>query len=306
MADMRHLQRDRQLQKVLAAKAKTKARGLTSAAQEDQSTALVIEPGPGVCRVHENNEERLVRCDVPVAPGDLVVVRHEKVAVVTTRKTTLSRADPSNPHRERTIAANIDLLVIVGSIADPPLRPGLVDRYLIAAHRGGVRPILCINKADLASKEALDNAARLFSVPVVRCSTVTGAGIEDLRLLLDGNLAVFAGHSGVGKSSLLNALLHSGAVRTGHVSEATGKGRHTTTSSRLVDLGHGTRIIDTPGIREFGLGRITLDELRAAFPEFHDSACRFAGCTHRSEPDCGIREGKHLRYGAWLRLASEL
>ena len=201
------------------------------------------------------------------------------------------------------IAANLDSIVIVASMADPPFRPGLVDRYLIAAARGGISPILCINKIDQHSDTS---AADAFRVPVVRCSAVTGAGVAELRDLLAGKLSALAGHSGVGKSSLLNALAAEQRADTGRVNDETGKGRHTTTSSRLHRLGKEARIIDTPGIREFGLGRITLAEVRAAFPEFEGLGCRFRDCRHREEPDCEVRDAGGPRYSAYLRLAGEL
>lgn len=299
MADLRHRDRNQRLQKLLAAKAPKPQ--LTN---PDTETALVIGIGPGICTVTQNGLTRRIRCDLPVAPGDQVAIRHEKVDAIAPRRTTLSRTDPANPHRNRIIAANIDLLVIVAAIEDPPFRPGLIDRYLIAAARGGVRPLLCINKADLVPPARIADAARPFAIPTVCCSTRTGQGIEDLRLLLAGNLSVFAGHSGVGKSSLLNTLLGTDANRTGDVSEVTHKGRHTTTSSALIDLGNQARVIDTPGIRQFGLGPVTLPELLAAFPEFATARCRFSDCTHRAEPGCSIRESGHPRYPAWLHLAT--
>ena len=106
----------------------------------------------------------------------------------------------------------------------------------------------------------------------------------------------------MGKSSLLNALIEEDQARVGSLSEDTGKGRHTTTASRLYHLKNGARIIDTPGIREFGLGPVTLDELKAAFPEFSGARCRFSDCTHKEEPGCVIREAGGPRYDAWLRL----
>lgn len=295
--DLRHRERNKRLQKLLAAKPKPR----TIEGGEDHS--LVIGAGPGVCTVSESGEARQVRCEIPVAPGDFVTIRHGKVASISTRRTTLSRRDPANPHRERIIAANIDLLVIVASMTDPPFRAGLVDRYLIAAARGGIQPILCINKIDLMSDTA---AAEHFQIPIVRCSAKTGQGIDELRGLLAGNLSVLAGHSGTGKSSILNALVKENCARTGEVSGETGKGRHTTTASHLYELGNGGRIIDTPGIREFGLGRITIADLREAFPEFNGLGCRFANCLHRSEPDCRVREMGGARYASYLRIAAEL
>ncbi len=296
--DLRHRDREKRLQKLLAAKSKPRTENNAGDAE-----ALVIGVGPGVCTVLCDEITRVVRCEMPVAPGDEVSVRHEKVAGIAPRRTTLARTDPANVYRERVIAANIDLLVIVASMEDPPFRPGLVDRYLIAAARGGISPVLCLNKMDLLADTS---AADVFQVPVVRCSAVTGEGVETLRDLLAGSLAVLAGHSGVGKSSLLNALADEFHARTGVVSDETGKGRHTTTGSRLYQLRNGARIIDTPGVREFGLGRVTLTELQAAFPEFDGAGCRFRDCSHREEPGCGVRDARGGRYASYLRLAVEL
>jgi ribosome biogenesis GTPase len=296
-ADLRHRDRKKRLQQLLAAKKKTVF------TEEPAATALVLSAARGFCCVADSGGERLVRCDLPVALGDEVEIRHEKVAGIAARRSTLARTDPGNPHRELVVAANIDLLIIVAPLVDPPFRAGLVDRYLIAAARGGVQPLLCLNKMDLCSDGSLLSAADVFRIPQVRCSAVTGQGIGELRDLIAGNLAVLAGHSGVGKSSLLNALTGAQA-RTGPVSEGTGKGRHTTTSSRLYTLANGGRIIDTPGIREFGLGAVTRAELRAAFPEFDGQGCRFADCTHLNEPDCAVRLAGGARYDAWVRLMS--
>jgi ribosome biogenesis GTPase len=211
----------------------------------------------------------------------------------------LTRTDPRNERREKVIVANVDRMVIVAAIASPPLRTGLIDRYMIAAARGGIESILCVNKLDLsADTSALEG----YEIPLVRCSTVTGEGIEELRNMLAGRVAVLTGHSGVGKSSLLNALTKQDQARVGTLSEETGKGQHTTTASRLYHLQNGARIIDTPGIREFGLGPVTLGELKAAFPEFTGERCQFRDCHHKEEPGCTIREAGGPRYQAWLRL----
>ena len=263
LADLRAASRKRHLQKILAAKSKPKKH------EEAETPGLVIAVGPGICTVTIEGETRQCRREFPVATGDTISIHHEKVASVAPRRTLLSRADPANPNRERVIAANIELLVIVAAIEDPAFRPGLIDRYLIAAARGGVQPILCINKVDLCAGTPVAGRVtgiwREMGVPVVLCSTRTGVGIDDLRDLLAGSLAVLAGHSGVGKSSLLNALADQQRARTGAVSESTGKGRQTTTSARLYELRNGARIIDTPGIRELGLGRVTPAELQLVF-----------------------------------------
>ena len=287
----------KRLKKLMAAKAKTFVPAATDA------LALVIGVAARQCLVVMNGETRLIRYDIPVAPGDEVSIANEKVAGIVPRRTTLCRTDPGNHNRERLIAANIDLLVIVVALANPPFRPGLVDRYIIAAQRGGIRPVLCVNKTDLTGDRA---AAGVYQIPTVFCSVRTGEGVEALREVLAGHTAVLAGHSGVGKSSLLNALASEDRARTGKVDDDTGQGRHTTTASRLYELKNGARIIDTPGIREFGLGKMTLGEVQAAFPEFGELGCRFRNCSHRDEPECAVREVGGARYAAYLRLISEL
>lgn len=292
-SDALHHERRKRLEKLEAAQAKPEA------TEAGELNALVIAVGPGICSVDIEGAVRHVRCEIPVVPGDEVAVLNDKISGIAPRRTILTRADPINAHRERVIAANVDRMVIVAAITDPPLRTGLIDRYLIAAARGGIRPILCVNKLDLSSDTS---AVESYDIPIVRCSTQTGQGIDTLRDMLADSLAVLTGHSGVGKSSLLNALTEENQARVGAVSEETGKGRHTTTASRLYRLKNGARIIDTPGIREFGLGKVTLDELKAAFPEFNGENCRFKDCTHKEEPDCAIREAGGPRYEAWLRL----
>lgn len=308
LADLRATKRHQRTNEILAAKARAKKRAGSEEGLETDS--LVIGIGPGVCLVSSGGEEQWRRTEMSVVPGDRVAIRHEKVAAIAERRTTLSRNDPANPYRERVIAANIDVLAIAASIADPPFRPGLVDRYLVAAARGGVQPILCVNKVDLCGDTRAADVYREAGVPVVPCSATDGTGMDELRGLLAGSLTVFAGHSGVGKSSLLNAL--AAEARTGLVSKRSGKGRHTTTSSRLYCLRNGARIIDTPGIREFGLGAVTADELRTAFPEFAECGCRFRDCRHREEPGCGVREAVKAggisrgRFESYLRIEGEL
>lgn len=308
LADLRAMNRKKNLQQILARKRRS-GPDFTAGIGTD---ALVIAPGPGVCHVSIGGRIQRCRCELPVAAGDMVSIRHEKVIGIAPRRTTLSRTDPANPYREIVFAANIDLLVIVASIRDPPFRPGLVDRYLIAAARGGVRPVLCINKIDLCRDIAIADVWREIGVPIIPCSTVTGAGIGELRDLLAGSLVVFAGHSGVGKSSLLNALAGDAEATVGAVNDRTGKGRQTTTAPRLCQIRNGARIIDTPGIREFGLARISLSEVRAVFADFAPFHCRFRDCTHRNEPECGVRAAVESgaisasRYAAYLRIAAEL
>jgi ribosome biogenesis GTPase len=213
------------------------------------------------------------------------------------------------------IAANVDVVVNVVSLKTPPLRPGLIDRYLIAIGKSGAEPLLCVNKIDLLeSAEELD-AVRPYQdigIPVILCSASTGAGLDELSGALAGKLCVLAGHSGVGKSSLLNALDPQLQIATGSVSEANEKGRHTTTSSALYRLPNGATVIDTPGIREFGLWDITRDDLRHYYQEFGAYQCAFADCTHVHEPDCAVKRAvasgaiSEARYESYARILASL
>lgn len=235
------------------------------------------------------------------------------------RRTVLSRPDPFRPRVQRVIAANIDVVVHVVSVKSPPLRAGLIDRVLIAAQRGGVQPAICVNKIDLidpAERPSVLEPLRPYEdlrVPVIVCSTRSGEGIGALRERIEGKTCAFVGHSGVGKSSILNALDARLSLPTGELHKR-GTGRHTTTASTLHDLGDDTLVIDTPGIREFGLWDLTAEELRQSFPEFDDAAewCRFNDCTHLHEPSCEVKrrvekgEINRARYETYLRMAKEL
>jgi ribosome biogenesis GTPase len=248
--------------------------------------------------------------------GDLVA------AQVLPRANRLSRPDPFLAHRERILAANIDLALVVVAIRKPALAVGLVDRFLVALAHGGVPAAIAVNKVDLAESdrsedpelEALAPYAGL-GVPVVLCSTRTGEGIDELRALLGGKTAVFVGHSGVGKSSLLRALAPEFEVRVAGLSSLNDRGRHTTTGARIYTLDDGvTRIVDTPGVREFGLWKMTPRELAAYFDEFDEFAvdCRFADCTHTHEPGCAVQDAveagrlAEARYDTYLRIFASL
>ena len=154
------------------------------------------------------------------------------------------------------------------SIKAPPLRPRLIDRFLIATQRGGAQPAICVNKIDLAENRELPELQpyEQLGIPIVVCSTRTAEGIDALRTLIEGKTCALVGHSGVGKSSILNALDARLQLATADVHKKRGTGRHTTSASTLFDLGNETYVIDTPGIREFGLWDITPESLRETKP----------------------------------------
>lgn len=242
------------------------------------------------------------------------------------RATALSRPDPRDARTERVVAANIDACVVVVSVVSPPLHPRLIDRYLVAIERGGASPIIAVNKADLVDDAGLAGALELLSpyrdagIPVVVCRADPSDGSKDvagLRAMLAGRSCAFVGHSGVGKSSLANALDPALGLETGEVRGQDLRGRHTTTSSRMHFIGRGDgafRVIDTPGVRYFGLTDVTPDELRWMFPEFVALApgCRFTDCTHDHEPGCAVRAAAEdgrvapVRHRTYLRLLEEL
>jgi len=243
------------------------------------------------------------------------------VALVLPRRSRLSRPDPLHQRRERVLAANLDLAVIVASVRRPALATGLIDRFLVALGHGDVAAALAVNKADLIDDpeelETIDEALapyRRIGIPVVLCSARTGAGIPQLRALIEGRTVVFVGHSGVGKSSLLNALLPAAAADVGLLTASSGRGRHTTTQARTYRLDADTRVIDTPGIREFGLWRMDAKDVAAYFDEFTELAtqCKFANCRHLEEPGCAVRAAAGSeklvaeRYETYLRIVASL
>lgn len=232
------------------------------------------------------------------------------------RRSVIARTDPGHGHRELVLAANVDLGVIVVAAADPPLRPGLIDRFLVVLQRGGVAPLLCVNKVDLLDERgrtALAATLRPYedlAVPIVRCSASNGAGTAELAQRLHGRTCVFVGHSGVGKSSLLNAIEPQLNLRVGVVSEETQKGKHTTTTAKLVKLASGGYVVDTPGIRSMELWDIIPEEVCGTFRDLRPfvNHCRFPDCTHQHEAGCAVKDGVAdgrldvRRYESYLQL----
>jgi ribosome biogenesis GTPase / thiamine phosphate phosphatase len=217
-----------------------------------------------------------------------------RIVSVDERRTVLRRTADDDDPVERVIVANADQLVVVAALADPEPRPRLIDRALVAAYDAGLDPLLCMTKADLADPETLLSIYRPLGVPYV--VTRRGDDLGELRARLHGKVSVLIGHSGVGKSTLVNALVPGSHRAIGHVNAVTGRGRHTSTSALMLPLpppdGSGGWIVDTPGIRSFGLAHVSPGQLIGAFPdleELTDSCPR--GCTHATgEPECGLDE----------------
>jgi ribosome biogenesis GTPase / thiamine phosphate phosphatase len=214
-----------------------------------------------------------------------------RIVEVHERKTTLRRTADDDDPVERVIVSNAEQLVIVTALADPEPQPRLIDRALVAAYDAGMQPLLCLTKADLADPETLLVTYRSLGVPWV--VTQRGGDLTALRERLSGRISVMIGSSGVGKSTLVNALVPDAMRDVGIVNAVTGRGRHTSTSAFMLALPDGDGwIIDTPGIRSFGLAHVQPERLIEAFPDLDEMTedCP-RGCTHGTdEPECGLDE----------------
>lgn len=306
---------ERRRPRVLAAAVDSLPRGIVTAVHAGR---LEVDFAPARLATHliVDPEQRL-------AVGDEVAIETTagpcRVVARLPRRSVITRPDPGNAHRELVLAANVDLAVIVVAAVDPPLRPGLIDRFLVVLQRGGVAPLVFVNKVDLLDEVRRREVARTLQpyeelgVPVVMGSASSRVGTEELARRIHGRTCVFVGHSGVGKSSLMNLLDPSGSRAIGPVRASDGRGRHTTTSSALRQLVDGTRVIDTPGIRAVGLGEVSPAELQAAFADLQAFAggCRFGDCGHANEPDCAVRAAvaagrlPAARFASWLRLRED-
>lgn len=215
------------------------------------------------------------------------------------------------------LSDNIEQLVIVQSFGIPQPKPGLIDRLLVVARLYSLQPILVLNKIDLAAPTEIEKLARLYrglSVTVAPTSATGGQGLEYLESLLVGRSSALCGHSGVGKSSLLQALDPTCQTETGSVSQAIGKGKHTTTRVRLQRLSKGGVLYDLPGLKLMPLKGLERPELGRYFPDIEGAArqCRFGNCLHVNEPDCAVKQAlesgflDEMRYRSYLKILDEL
>ncbi len=281
----------------------------------------------GLVSVVQAEDGREVRCNVRrilktiaidgrnvVAVGDRVWFRpvnnEGMIENVEPRSGTITRG---YRRREHVIVSNVDRLLIVSALAEPGLKLPLIDRYLISAEKGGVRPVIVLNKADLVDIAPYQWVIGLYTqlgYETIATSAADGRGLDRLREILSLGATAFSGQSGVGKSSLLNAIQPGLNLRVREVSDWTAKGKHTTTTAELIRLGSGGYVVDTPGLRQFELWDVEPGQIEAHFVEFRPyiPKCKFPDCSHIHESECAVRDAVHWgqihsgRYESYIKL----
>lgn len=281
---------------------------------------VLLENGVVQCRIRGRLKHRPRTTDICVI-GDRVRIEepndHTRVVVeVLPRKTRFSRRQPGRgPAREDVLIANLDQLMVTFGHGSPPLKRRLLDRFLVIAEYQQVQASIVMNKSDLAEPRGSDwkELYESLGYPVLEVSATTNRGLDTLQTALAGKISAFVGPSGVGKSSLINAIVPGLELETATVSSHHGKGRHTTRVATLHRLPSGGFLADTPGIRELGTWELPLDDLDRCFPELdeHRRDCGFRRCSHTHEPHCAVVEALARgeidaeRYESYVKLREE-
>ena len=242
----------------------------------------------------------------PIAVGDVIdfeVENENEFSVMITkihdRKNYINRQSPKIKSQQHIVAANVDQSMMIATIKEPRASQGFIDRFLVACEMYHVPAIIIFNKMDLYKQKEMEKYERMKEVyekigyKVVGISLKKNDSLDEIKELLKEKISLISGHSGVGKSTFINAILPELAIKTQDVSGWSGKGQHTTTFAEMYDLPFGGKIIDTPGMKEFGLVGVEKNELSGYFPEMRKriNKCQFNNCTHINEPGCAIKEG---------------
>lgn len=241
----------------------------------------------------------------PIAVGDVVdfdVEEGAEQSVIITkihdRKNYINRQSPRAKHQQHIVAANLDQSLMIATVRDPRTSQGFIDRFLVACEMYHIPAVILFNKLDLYKEKDVQHFERMREIytavgyTVLGISLKKGEGVEEIKALLKDKVTLISGHSGVGKSTFINAIIPGIKIKTMDVSGWSGKGQHTTTFAEMYDLPFGGKIIDTPGMREFGLVGVDKAELSGYFPEMRQrlNDCQFNNCLHVNEPGCAIKD----------------
>ena len=274
------------------------------------------------CRIKGKFRMKGIKSTNPIAVGDLVDydienTTDETTGVITTiydRKNYIVRKSVNLSKQTHIIASNIDVVFLLITINNPPTTTSFIDRFLVTAEAYGIEAVLVFNKIDTFDEAMLDEQLYLQHIyseigyKCLRISSTEKKGIEQLKEMMIGKTSMFSGHSGVGKSTLVNALEPNLNLKTKHISEQSKQGQHTTTFAEMYDLSFDAKIIDTPGIKGFGIVDMESAEISDYFPEFFKlkDQCKFNNCLHKEEPHCAVKEALENDKIAWSRYNSYL
>ena len=274
------------------------------------------------CRIKGKFRMKGIKSTNPIAVGDVVDYDLEETSDVVTgtitniqeRKNYIVRKSVNLSHQMHIIASNLDYVFLLITVNNPPTTFNFIDRFLVTAEAYRIETILVFNKIDTLEGVTLEEQLYMQHVyqeigyKCLRVSSTEGKGMEELKSIMIGKTTMFSGHSGVGKSTLVNALEPSLHLKTKTISEQSMQGQHTTTFAEMYDLSFGAKIIDTPGIKGFGIVDIEKEEISGYFPEFFKlkDQCKFNNCLHKDEPKCAVKEALEKDEISWTRYNSYL